>query len=249
MSSIQLSTSDLWQNYQVATDEVDKLIEKGSEKWPASFTQHYFKDEEFAACENWLSQLEQSGIENLVVIGMGGSSLGAKALQCFYGSGKRAVHFLEGTHPQVFAQLKSQLNPQKSAVLFISKSGGTLESRSQLELIRQHFVGISEYYITSNPDKIADIVQDESNVFAIPTELGGRFSIVSPVGILPGLFMGADMVDFMQGFKSGLTDFAINKPLAENPAKKFSLDIVSHFNGQYDGLVFWVYSAEMLMWV
>lgn len=159
--------------------------------------------------------------ENFVVLGIGGSALGAKALQTalthpYYNMLSRTMRkgfprlfVADNVDPDGFKSLLDLLEVRKTIFNVISKSGGTAETMSQFLIIRDllkkklgnrkekdHLV------ITTDPvqgvlRRIAEEEQFKS--FEIPTLLGGRFSVLSAVGLLPAAMCGIDIEELLAG--------------------------------------------------
>jgi len=60
--------------------------------------------------------------------------------------------------------------------------------------------------------------------------------------------MGADMDSFMQGFYTGLKQYALSVPFGENTAKQYAHDLVRLFDGPCDGMVLWIYNHSLVAW-
>ncbi len=250
MSAIEFSTNRIWKNWQPsrAHQSIEDKLHAGYKKFPPAFTEHISTDQEMAAMQQWSDKLKSSGVEILVVCGMGGSSLGAKAIQSLLDPHSDQIFFWEGPHPQVLRHIGRVAENRKTALLVVSKSGNTLETRTNLALFRQFFPGVREYFITSEPDKIKDLGATKENTFLIPKPLGGRFSVMSPVGIMPGYFMGADMESLMRGFREGIEAWDIAIPVANNAAKIVAQQYFELFRAGYQGAIFWVYANDLMGW-
>jgi len=166
-------------------------------------------------------------IENIVVLGIGGSSLGAKAIYEFLKPMKtpiRKLFFFESTDPLNIADTLKQLDISKTHFLVISKSGGTVETISIFKYIFAPNPNKDSYtFITdegSNLDKFAKDLG--SKIFYLPPNVGGRFSVLSVVGLLPLTLCGVDIKALLNGankvsdafFKEGiLKDRLLDKAL------------------------------------
>ena len=162
----------------------------------------------------------REGATDVVVLGIGGSSLGAKALaQLAYDAtpagtsngavGSPRVHFLENLDPHTFERLMASLDLSTTRFLVVSKSGGTAEPLMQayaakaaltavgagVDLAR-HFAAITEP--TDNAvRRFAQAVG--APVIDHETGVGGRFSVLTNVGLVPALLLGLDATAIREG--------------------------------------------------
>jgi len=166
---------------------------------------------------------------DVVILGTGGSTLCAQALLGFYYPSlpltSPQIHFLPNTDATTIKRTLSQLNMEHTIFLAVSKSGGTLETLSQLSLCLQevsrycgddeltnHFIGISD----NKDSPLRRICAKHSiRVLEHVEEIGGRFSILTNVGLLPAAIAGMDIKSLRRGAlqvsKNHLTNEDINK--------------------------------------
>jgi glucose-6-phosphate isomerase len=173
------------------------------------------------------SQAFDKNIENIVVLGIGGSSLGAKAIYEFLKPVKiptRKLYFLESTDPLNIMDILTQIDLNKSHFLVISKSGTTVETISIFKyLYAQQSESSSYTFITdasSSLDRFATTIG--SKTFYLPSNVGGRFSVLAVVGLLPLALCGVDIKMLLKGadavkesfFNDGyLQKFLLNKAI------------------------------------
>jgi len=145
---------------------------------------------------------------DMVVLGIGGSDLGARALnQALPESQKKKgalkLHFAgSSTDPDELSSLLASLNLKKTCVNVISKSGGTLETMSSFLVFRdllQKRIGKKKFnrHIVATTDPESGVLRElaKKEAYAtlpIPTNVGGRWSVLSPVGIFPAAVSGVD---------------------------------------------------------
>lgn len=155
--------------------------------------------------------------KNMVVIGIGGSSLGPRAIQEIFLSPEQPhqLYFLDNVDPiDLQRVLKRVGDLEKTCWVIISKSGTTMETlvaaqevislyqRKNLP-IRKHFRVVTEP--VENPlSKWAEVNQVES--LELPVDVGGRFSVLTAVGMLPAAFIGLDLEKVRQGAISAIQD-------------------------------------------
>lgn len=158
-------------------------------------------------------------VEIVVVIGIGGSYLGAKAtleaLSHHFGlymkesSGPKIVFAGQNLSEEYLSELMDLLKEKSAAAVVISKSGTTTEPAVSFRIIKQHF---EEKYGREESAKRVVAVTDASKgalrelaqkegytTFVIPDDIGGRFSVLTPVGLLPVALAGYDVKSLIAG--------------------------------------------------
>ena len=183
------------------------------------------------------------GYDNLVILGIGGSALGTSALVTallppYYNlltrrqrKGHPRVFVMDNIDPVTFRGMMRLCRPEKTLYCLISKSGGTAETMSQAMLvadalekkvgkdkIMDHLVTITnprEKGVTSHLHTVTD--EFGLTEMAVPLNVGGRFSVFSPVGLFPAAVLGMDVDAMFEGCAA--MDEACQSPnLDENPA-------------------------------
>lgn len=166
---------------------------------------------------------------HLVVIGIGGSSLGAKML-C-KSINNTNVFFLEGTDPNDISEKIKMIPWERSSVFIVSKSGKTLETLSLLPIVMkkiekaipQHWQKRTICGLSSRNSPLFKWAMKEGiETISIPETVGGRFSILSASGILPYSFAGGDLDGLIYGTKS-FFDIGLLKSVDENPSLQAAL--------------------------
>ncbi len=142
--------------------------------------------------------------ENIVVLGIGGSSLGSKAIYEFLKpvkTPKRKLYFFESTDPLNIMEILSQIDLEKSHFLIISKSGTTVETISIFKYLYNIQNSASNYtFITDEASPLDKFAQEiGSKTFYLPANVGGRFSVLSVVGLLPLALCGVDVKELLSG--------------------------------------------------
>lgn len=157
---------------------------------------------------------ETSGIKNVVVIGIGGSSLGTRAVDELLAhtperNGRR-LFFMENVDPVEVQKTLAQIDFEESFFIAISKSGSTIETTSHLKLVIDHFDAPLEsekfrnhFAFVTDAGSPLDRLGEEISVpvFHIPDNVGGRFSVLSAVGLLPLTLLGYDTRALLAGAK------------------------------------------------
>ncbi len=143
-------------------------------------------------------------IETVVVLGIGGSSLGAKAIYEFLKPTKklkRKLIFFESTDPLNIANKLKLIDMKKTHFLIISKSGGTVETISIFKYIFAQNSDRNLYtFITDRGSNLEKFALDlGSTILYLPNNVGGRFSVLSVVGLLPLALCGIDIKELLTG--------------------------------------------------
>jgi len=150
--------------------------------------------------------------QEVVVVGMGGSSLGVKSIYDFLISTKelKKLVFLDTVDPLKINYSLRNVNLEDAHFLFISKSGKTIEVLSLLKyidskvsLVKKNTTIISE----KNTPLHVFSTKRELTFFEIPKNVGGRFSVFSNVGLVPLAISGVDISQILHGCKKVYTEF------------------------------------------
>ena len=148
-----------------------------------------------------------SHIENIAVIGIGGSSLGAKAIYEFLKPVEnltRKLYFFESTDPINITTTLERIDVNKTHFLVISKSGTTVETFSIYKYILSIHEDYNAYTFITDPgsdlEKYAKHIK--ASVLHLPENVGGRFSVLSVVGLVPLALCGVDIQALLEGAKS-----------------------------------------------
>ncbi|HEV2851523.1 MAG TPA: hypothetical protein VHC97_01850 [Thermoanaerobaculia bacterium] len=147
-------------------------------------------------------EVGQEGIRDAVVLGMGGSSLAPEVYSRTFGPafGYPAVTVLDSTHPDAVRALATRLDPAKSLFVVSSKSGTTTEMLSFFyyfweTLARvpdrgRHFVAVTD---PGTPLEKLARERGFRDVFNAPPDVGGRYSALTPFGLVPAALLGVDV--------------------------------------------------------
>ncbi len=146
--------------------------------------------------------IDTSVYEQIVVIGIGGSSLGIKAIESMlklYTKDTKEILYLENLDPIVAKDTLKKIDYEKACFFVVSKSGSTIETISLFKTVVEYFgVDLKEaknFYVITDEGSSLDCFAKEYDlgVFYIPANVGGRFSVLSAVGVIPLTFAGYDM--------------------------------------------------------
>ena len=169
--------------------------------------------------------------EDVVIFGTGGSSLGGQTLYKLvdrgFGppTGAPRLHFMDNVDPDSFGALLQALEPAKTGVIAISKSGGTAETLTQLLLLLPRFEAALgrtalAQHITVVTEPTDNVLRRLADRFGLPSlehdpGVGGRFSVLSITGLLPALIAGLD-VAALRGGAAEVLDLALTAASAES---------------------------------
>lgn len=170
--------------------------------------------------------------DELVILGIGGSSLGAKAIQNFLSDqiSTNSLHIWDGLDPAFIEQSWKKLkNPKKTHFLIISKSGTTLETLSLAQWVSEKLspLGLKiedqSTAITELKDSsLSKWASDNSvPVLEVPLDVGGRFSVLTPVALVAAAFVGVEVNALRRGAQAALEDNSFVLGLAEETLKSF----------------------------
>lgn len=182
--------------------------------------------------------------DRFLILGTGGSSLGGQCIHAVASASapkvQKKIEFINNLDPctlqnTIYSIDKFSKNlPANTGILCISKSGETLETIAQLLLFRDHWHGdfrSDVVIITENKPSTLKKIASEDNLlgFDHPQNIGGRFSVLSIVGMLPALLCGIDPSEIRAGARSILHgDLESVKTGAAFVAKNFRRNITNH---------------------
>jgi len=168
--------------------------------------------------------------DDLILLGIGGSSLGGQALStALAGTSERdvRVHFVDNIDPDSLALLIGHLDPARTAVAAVTKSGSTVETLAQLLIVRRWLrasLGLGEarsrmtFVTDPKAGLLRELAQSEGiRAFEIPPEIGGRYSVLTPAGLLPAAFLGIDIAKVLAG-ASAMVKRVTQDDVTSNPA-------------------------------
>ena len=174
-------------------------------------------------------------IRNFVLMGTGGSSLGAEAIHraLIAPNDKIRFFFMDNNDPDWFGETLGVLDPTETLFFAVSKSGKTPETISQLLVVKQwleksvpdwkkHFV------VCSDPLKseFLDLAKQYGLSFLpFPSAVGGRFSVLSAHGLFPAIFGGVDGEKLLNGARK-YAEALETLPLTHNPAVLLAYSLV-----------------------
>ncbi len=130
--------------------------------------------------------------ETFVLLGMGGSSLAPEVLKRTFGA--KQLHVLDTTHPAMIRHAEELLDLDKTMFIVSSKSGTTLETLSHFAYFWEKTGNAEQFIAVTDPGSALEQLANTRSmrVFAGEPTIGGRYSALSPFGIVPAALMGID---------------------------------------------------------
>lgn len=180
--------------------------------------------------------------ENVVVLGIGGSALGTIALRTALldpywnemTSEERdffpRIFIIDNPDPATFSAFLERIDLRSTLFNVISKSGGTAETMSQMLIVRAKLEAeLGEGYkghllFTTDPEKgvLRRLAEEEGiATLPVPATVGGRFSVLSAVGLLPAALVGIDIRELLAG-AAEMAERCATPELERNPAGLFA---------------------------
>jgi glucose-6-phosphate isomerase len=219
-----------WNDLSIRFGDVHRDATAAAKAGKHGFDQLESQAAEFARVREFVAANARA-FDDVVVLGIGGSALGAIALRTALGEPGTSprLHVIDNVDPRSIAQLLLALTPARTLWCVISKSGTTVETLAQYALARawvekaglspaKHFAFVTDP--TAGPLR-AIASRDGIPAFAVPANVGGRFSVFTPVGTLPALLAGYDVAAFLDGAKS-MRARCETSDLSANPAGLFA---------------------------
>ena len=181
-----------------------------------------------ASLLSFAKSVQERKIRDVVLLGMGGSSLGPEVLRASYGTAPRfpRLWVLDSTVPGWVLRVTKAITPGKTLFIVASKSGGTIEVMSLLA----HFWKLTEKscgYRTGNQfiaitdpatglEKLA-AERQFWRIFSNPPEIGGRYSVLSYFGLVPAALLGIDVRKLLSRAADMAQRCQLQTPIERNP--------------------------------
>jgi transaldolase/glucose-6-phosphate isomerase len=170
-------------------------------------------------------QIHDEGIDRVLVIGMGGSSLTAEVLSSLFANfnieAKLSLAILDSTDPIQVAEAVENCPPEKSLYIIASKSGGTAELMAAFDYLwelSKH--DGSRFIATTDPGTSLEKLANEHGfrkVFNADPNVGGRFSALTDFGLIPAALLGMDLEKFLEHADRMRKQSLADVPAARNP--------------------------------
>lgn len=265
MIKLDLSHAKLNEACSAWKDQVamyDKQLVEGTCKgndfigWMTWF-EDYDRDE-FARIKDCAKRIQKNS-DVLVVCGIGGSYLGPRA----------AIEMINGLYPEdqkveviytgntfsstYIAQVMNYIKDKRVTVNVISKSGTTTETSIAFRILEQFmhekYGDEAKNRIVATTDRARGTLKTLADkkgyeTFVIPDNIGGRFSVITPVGLLPIAVAGISIDDLMKGLADGMKEYG-DADVDKNPAYQYAVARRILQNMGYDVELFVEYEPQM----
>ena len=206
-------------------------------------------------CDEIISYVQEvkDKFDAFVVLGIGGSALGPISVQQainhpYYNEisrekrgGYPRFYVADNVDPEKLVYLFETIDITKTMFNVISKSGSTSETMSQFMIIKKMLeekLGekASEHIVCTTDKENGNLVkiarEENYKTFIIPAGVGGRFSELTPVGLLPAAFCGIDIKEMLKG-AAVMDEMCKNEDIYKNPAYMYAvLNYLTMKNGQ-----------------
>ena len=182
--------------------------------------------------EAFAQEVRTAGFERVMLLGMGGSSLGPEVLRQTFGTATGYPDFtvLDSTIPASVQAATEAINPARTLFLVSSRSGTTIETES----LYRHFRSLVERAvseeesgqnfaaITDPGTPLEELARKRRfrRTFSNPPDIGGRFSVLSYVGLVPAALMGIDVMALLDRCDGMREACAPSVPAHDNPAAR-----------------------------
>jgi len=191
------------------------------------------------ALQSFAAEVRDAGFRHVLLLGMGGSSLGPGVLRQTFGSapGYPELIVLDTTVPAWIRATTDAIDPAYTLFLVSSKSGGTIETMSGYSYFRSlvekavgsKSAGQSFVAITDRDTPLDSIAQEKEfrRIFLNPTDIGGRYSILSYFGLIPAALIGLDLAKLLDRADSMRNRCALCVPTHSNPGARLGAALAS----------------------
>ena len=186
-------------------------------------------DKETASYTAFAQEIKRDGFKDAVLLGMGGSSLGPEVLGATYGQkpGWPRLRILDSTVPAQIEALDATLDIGKTLFIVSSKSGGTTEPNVLADYFFKrvadavgadkagpHFIAITDP--GSSLQRRAETQKFRHIFYGVPS-IGGRYSVLSPFGLVPAAIAGIDVAALIRATRTMMRSCGPDVPPAQNP--------------------------------
>jgi glucose-6-phosphate isomerase len=213
----------------------------------------------------WAAELKGS-YDTVCLLGIGGSALGTWALDCAihgphpvqkaYSTEHPRLIVLDNVDPSFVGAALEAMDPHKTVAVVVTKAGTTAETLAAFLIVRE-WLGreaarrVAAITTEGKGDLDALARREGYRLFSIPADVGGRFSVLSAVGLAPAALIGIDVPSLLEG-AAAITRLCWEPDLDRNPAlraallhwlllerKKKTIHVVFPYSNRLWGTAFW----------
>jgi len=194
-----------------------------------------------------VDSIRTEGITDVVLLGMGGSSLAPEVFAAVFGDAEGpALTVLDSTHPDSVRAVDAAVEPETTLFIVASKSGTTLETMSFFRFFWERVSGViddpgSRFIAITDPESdLARLGAERGfrEVFLAPPDVGGRFSALVDFGLIPAALVGVDLERLLAGADAAAWACGPDVPVAENPALRLGAALGEFALAGRDTIVF-----------
>ena len=194
----------------------------GEEQWLGWLEEPARMRAQAAELVGWADETMES-FEDVVLLGMGGSSLAPEVLRRTFDAER--IHVLDTTHPQAIRALEAQLDLERTLFVVSSKSGRTLETRCHFDYLWERTGRRSDRFVvvTDPGSPLEDLAKTRGvRVIAGEPSVGGRYSALTAFGLVPAALAGIDVASLLERAEGAL---AACKRADDNPGLELGLQL------------------------
>ena len=246
LSNPLINKKILKKNSLIATKKIKHIL-KNIDKEKNVF--HSFS-EKFNQNVNAKNLKKFNKFEFIAIVGIGGSILGAKAINQFLKQKiRKTFFFFDNLDEGNFKNILNKKKFKRTLFLIISKSGNTIETLANLSLLTKYKINPSNtIIITEKKNSALSNFSKKRNILIVEHKkyIGGRYSVLSEVGMLPAYFMNLrvnsfkkNSLDFLSKQKSIFLNDSASKLAQYYLAKKFNSLVFLNYCPQLEYFLFW----------
>lgn len=198
---MKLTFSSDWDSSKLPRADWFASFKKTVESPSIGFFNVTERSELLSSCKEIHSKFKDK--KYFVQVGIGGSSLGPEMLVTALKKTDCQFHFINNIDPDMIFDQLGQINIEETLFYFVSKSGGTAETMASFSIISNLLLengikteDLKKYYVFATDPVRSELLDLGTELgvdcLEVPTNVGGRFSVLTPVGLLPALFAGLD---------------------------------------------------------
>ena len=229
----------------IASDNINQIF-KNLEKKRDTF--HFLsKKFKFNFKKNSLKKYQR--FKTIVISGMGGSILGAKAIHCFLKHKiKKNLVFLDNLDEIKIREILYEKKIKNSLFIIVSKSGNTIETFVNINLLKKNLDSSNTILITENNNNSINKLSRKIKTSIIEHKkyIGGRYSVLSEAGMIPAHLMGLkienfrkNLLEYFKGKKKKLLVESISKISEVYLSKKIKSIVLLSYNPQLLDFIYW----------